>query len=127
MRSHAITVHSAEYRSALAWGAALLVGSIVGVALWSFVCDPASVWYLVPIIVIFGAPASAPFAAIGVWLAHRYKLERPLADIVGGALIALVTYLPVFVFGPPPQVTLAAGAVAGLAYWFAAGCPQRQR
>lgn len=127
MRSHAISVRWAAYRPAFAWGAALLVGSVAGVALWSFVSDPANVWYLVPIIVIIGAPASAPFAALGVWLAHRYKLERPLTDIVGGALIALLTYLPVFVFGPPPQVTLAAGAIAGVTYWFAAGCPQRHR
>lgn len=125
MRLQAIAVHRSEYRTALSWAVALLTGAVAGVALWSFTSDPANVWYLVPIIVIIGAPASAAFAALGVWLAHRYKFERPLADIVGGALIALLTFLPVFVFGPPPQVTLAAGAIAGLSYWFAAGCPRR--
>jgi hypothetical protein len=112
----------------VAWFVAVLVGAVVGVALIVVTVRADFPWSFLPIVIQFGVMGSWLFAVLFVYIAHKTNAPRPLADIVAGALVALILSLTVGVIGGLPLVALPseaiAGAIAGLAYWLVAGSPQ---
>ena len=63
---------------------------------------------------------SALWALLGIWIARHLNLWRPLPDVIGAVVLALLLASN---WAPLPVVSTS-GVVGGLSYWLFAGLPR---
>jgi hypothetical protein len=100
----------------VAWAVSLALSVGVAVVMIAHAFSPSLWWSAVAIVAI----PSALWALLGIWIARHLNLWRPLPDILGAAVLALLLASN----WAPIHVVLIAGVVAGLSYWIFAGLPR---
>ena len=103
-------------QSVLAWLASLAISVAVADVMVGHGFSWSLWWSAASIVAI----PSALWAFIGIWIARHLNLWRPLSDVVGAAVLALLLASN---WAPLP-VVLTSGVVAGLSYWIFAGLPR---
>jgi hypothetical protein len=103
-------------QSVLAWAISLAISVAVAVVMIVHAFSLSLWWSAVSIVAI----PSALWALLGIWIARHLNLWRPLPDIIGALVLALLLASN---WAPLP-IVLIAGLVAGLSYWPLAGLPR---